>query len=150
MARILVLNGPNLDRLGDREPERYGYTSLDEIIGDLEARAEALGHQLEHFQSNAEHELIDALHRAADQDTDFLLFNPAAFTHTSIALRDAVLAAAIPMIEIHLSNPAAREPFRQQSFFSDIAAGVISGLGARGYVLALDAAHARLQTRQDD
>lgn len=150
MARILVLNGPNLDRLGEREPDHYGHCSLEEIIADLEARAEALGHQLDHFQSNAEHELIHALHHAADQGTDFLLFNPAAFSHTSIALRDAVLATGIPMIEVHLSNPAAREAFRQHSFFSDIAAGVISGLGPRGYILALDAAHARLQTRQDD
>ena len=148
MARILVLNGPNLNRLGTREPTIYGQRSLEEVVADLESRGEALGHQIEHFQSNAEHALIERLHAAADDGTAFLIFNPASFTHSSVALRDAVLASQLPMIEVHLSNPHARETFRRHSYFSDIALGTISGLGHKVYALALDAAHALLQTRK--
>lgn len=142
--RILVLHGPNLDRLGSREPEIYGSERLADIDARLARRAEQGGCELESFQSNAEHELIQRLHKAADDGVDMLLFNPAAFTHTSVALRDAVLAAGIPFIEIHLSNVHAREPFRRFSYFSDIAEAVISGMGAAGYELALQAVLERL------
>jgi len=142
--RILVLHGPNLDRLGNREPEIYGRESLADIDARLARRAEQGGCELETFQSNAEHELIERIHRAADDGVDMLVFNPAAFTHTSVALRDAVLAAGIPFIEIHLSNIHAREPFRRLSYFSDIAEAVVTGLGAAGYELALQAAMERL------
>ncbi len=156
MAKILVLHGPNLNLLGEREPARYGSTRLDEINHRLHALAQAAGHELEAFQSNAEHVLVEKIHAAratalpvaasaADGRADFILINPAAFTHTSVALRDALLAVNIPFIEIHLSNIYAREPFRQHSYFSDIAKGVISGLGARGYELALQAAIALLE-----
>ena len=144
MARLLLLNGPNLNLLGTREPDRYGTTRLEEIEARLRARAEAAGHTLEAFQSNAEHALVERIHRAAEEGVDFILINPAAFTHTSVALRDALLAVRIPFIEIHLSNVHAREPFRQRSYLSDIAAGVITGLGAVGYELALEAALRRL------
>jgi 3-dehydroquinate dehydratase-2 len=144
MATILCLNGPNLNLLGTREPERYGTDTLEDICARLKASAEADGHQLECVQSNAEHALIDAIHRAGATRVAFMLINPAAFTHTSIALRDALLAVRIPFIEVHLSNVHAREPFRAQSYFSDIAEGVISGLGAQGYELALAAAVRRL------
>lgn len=144
MAKLLLLNGPNLNRLGRREPDTYGRSTLADIEADLQARASAAGHLLGCMQSNDEAALIDRIHAAADDDTAFLLFNPAAFTHTSIALRDAVLAADIPMIEIHLSNVHAREPFRHHSHFSDIAVGVICGFGADGYRYALDAALSRL------
>jgi 3-dehydroquinate dehydratase-2 len=144
MATILCLNGPNLNRLGTREPATYGADTLTAIGEQLTQSAAAAGHRLELFQSNAEHELIDAIHRAGDAGVAFILFNPAAFTHTSIALRDALLAVGIPFIEIHLSNVHAREPFRAHSYFSDIAAGVITGLGAQGYALALSAALQRL------
>lgn len=140
MARLLLLNGPNLDLLGGREPERYGNTSLKEITARLSEQAAARGHLLDARQSNAEHELIEQIHRAGRDGVDFILFNPAAFTHTSIALRDAMLAVGIPFIEVHLSNVQARESFRQQSYFSDIASGTITGLGAKGYELALEAA----------
>ncbi len=136
-ARILVLNGPNLNMLGVREPALYGHATLASICAGLEDRAQRAGASLRCVQSNAESVLIDALHQSLGQ-IDFILFNPAAFTHTSIALRDALLAVAIPFIEIHLSNVHAREPFRHQSFFSDIAVGVISGLGEQGYFLALN------------
>lgn len=144
MANILVLNGPNLNLLGSREPDHYGKSTLKEITDQLVTAAKAAGHSLAHLQSNAEHELVDRVHQAASDKVEFIIINPAAFTHTSVALRDALAGVAIPFIEIHLSNVYAREEFRQQSYFSDIAVGVISGLGAQGYELALDAAIARL------
>ncbi|MDJ0741198.1 MAG: type II 3-dehydroquinate dehydratase [Gammaproteobacteria bacterium] len=142
MARLLVLNGPNLNLLGSREPGHYGQDTLATIESRLQAQAD--GHRLEFFQSNAEHELIDRVHQAAHDDTAFILLNPAALTHTSVALRDALLGVAIPFIEVHLSNVHARESFRRHSYFSDVAVGVISGLGAHGYELALSAALRRL------
>lgn len=146
MARILVLNGPNLNLLGRREPEVYGHDTLADIHALLEQRARELGHELEAFQSNAEHALIDRVHRARDE-ADFILLNPGAFTHTSIALRDAFAAVALPFIELHLSNVAAREPFRRTSYFSDIAIGTIAGFGVGSYVLALDAADRHLSRK---
>jgi len=140
---ILLLNGPNLNLLGTREPEKYGSTTLTEIVNGLENQASALDITLSHLQSNAEHALIDRIHQARG-NTDFILINPAAFTHTSVALRDALLAVQIPFIEIHLSNVHAREPFRHHSYLSDIAVGVICGLGADGYTFALQAAVNRL------
>ena len=144
MASILVLNGPNLNLLGTREPGHYGRTTLASIEEGLRRLAEVLGMSISFRQSNAEHELIDAIHQAPSEGVAFILFNPAAFTHTSVALRDALAAVAIPFIEVHLSNVHAREPFRRHSYFSDLAAGVISGLGALGYELALRAAADRL------
>lgn len=144
MATILVLHGPNLNLLGTREPDVYGKTTLADIDNRLTKRATAAGHHLLTLQSNAEYELIERLHEAKNEGVNFIIFNPAAFTHTSVALRDALLAVAIPFIEVHLSNTNAREEFRQCSYFSDIAVGVIAGLGAHGYELALDAALARL------
>ncbi|MEO1902350.1 MAG: type II 3-dehydroquinate dehydratase [Alcanivorax sp.] len=149
MASILVLHGPNLNLLGQREPDKYGHTTLAAIDRDLQQRATAAGHRLEHLQSNAEYQLIERIHTARTDGTDFILFNPAAFTHTSVALRDALLAVALPFIEVHLSNVHAREPFRQHSYFSDIAEGVICGLGAAGYQLALTAALEHLDQAQD-
>lgn len=140
MAKILLINGPNLNLLGTREPELYGATTLTDIETQLQTEAEALGHTLEAIQSNAEADLVDRVHTAAGQ-IDFILINPGAFTHSSIALRDALLGVAIPFIEIHISNIHAREEFRRQSYFSDVAAGVIAGLGPQGYSLALQAAH---------
>lgn len=145
MATFLVVNGPNLDRLGTREPAQYGRETLESLNGRLTERARERGHSLETFQSNAEHALIERIHRAGDDGVDGLILNPAGFTHTSIALRDAVLAAAVPMIEVHLSNPAAREAFRHRSYFSDIAIGTISGLGPDGYDYALQALDARFR-----
>ena len=142
---ILVLNGPNLNMLGVREPAVYGSATLTEIINDLMERASVLGVKLTHMQSNAEHELVTAIQQSLGQQ-DFILFNPGAYTHTSIALRDALLAVAVPFIEIHLSNVHARENFRQHSYLSDIAKGVICGLGAKGYHYALDAAVSVLNT----
>ena len=144
MARLLLLHGPNLNLLGSREPGVYGRTSLVEIDGDLAARAGAAGHQLESLQSNSESELVDRVQAAAHDGTAFILVNPAAFTHTSVALRDALAAVAIPFYEIHLSNPHAREPFRRQSYFSDLAVGVVAGFGVDSYRYALDAALSRL------
>jgi 3-dehydroquinate dehydratase II len=144
MAQILVLHGPNLNLLGSREPEIYGHDTLADIDQRLADQARAAGHELQCQQSNAEHELIAHVHQARADGVDFMLFNPGAFTHTSIALRDAVLAVAIPFIEVHLSNVHAREAFRQQSYLSDVAVGVITGLGAHGYELALQAALARV------
>jgi 3-dehydroquinate dehydratase-2 len=144
LARILVLHGPNLNLLGNREPETYGHVTLPEIDGDLAERARQAGHALESFQSNAEDALIDRVQGAKTDGTAFIIANPAAFTHTSIALRDALAAVAIPFIEVHLSNPHAREPFRRQSYFSDLAVGVVAGFGADSYRYALDAAIARL------
>jgi 3-dehydroquinate dehydratase-2 len=140
MFKILLLHGPNLNLLGEREPSHYGKMTLVDINQKLIALAEKAGHSLTAFQSNAEHELIDKIHVAYRDQVDFILINPAAFTHTSIALRDALLAVKIPFIEIHLSNIHAREPFRHHSYFSDIAVGVISGLGAQSYVLGVQAA----------
>jgi 3-dehydroquinate dehydratase-2 len=140
MAQILVLNGPNLNLLGVREPEHYGATGLEQIIGQLQQEAEAQGHQLQHLQSNAEHELVSRIHQTLNDGTDFIIINPAAFTHTSVALRDALAGVKVPFIEVHLSNVYAREEFRQHSYLSDLAVGVISGLGAQGYSLALQAA----------
>ena len=144
MATLLVLNGPNLNLLGTREPGIYGSETLADIEARLRAQAEAAGHRLEFVQSNAEHELIGRIHRAPADGTAFIVFNPAAFTHTSVALRDALLAVGIPFIEVHLSNVHAREPFRHRSHFSDVAVGVITGLGSQGYELALAAALRRL------
>lgn len=144
MAKILCLNGPNLNLLGTREPDTYGRVTLESIGRGLCASAEASGHELQMLQSNAEHVLIDAIHQAGAEGIAFILFNPAALTHTSIALRDALLAVSIPFIEVHLSNVHAREPFRAHSYFSDIAEGVISGLGTESYHLALTAAIRRL------
>ena len=139
------MHGPNLNLLGTREPEIYGRATLAEIDADLAARASQSGHAVETFQSNAEHELIERVHRSRSDGTAFILINPGAFTHTSIALRDAMAAAAIPFIEIHLSNIHAREPFRRHSYFSDLAIGLVCGLGPSGYGLALTAAMQRLQ-----
>ncbi|HLU60823.1 MAG TPA: type II 3-dehydroquinate dehydratase [Gammaproteobacteria bacterium] len=144
MARFLLLNGPNLDLLGEREPEIYGRITLRDIESRLVAQAEALGHQMICFQANAEHALIERVHAARNEDIAWILINPAAFTHTSVALRDALAAVAIPFTEVHLSNVHRREPFRRHSYFSDLAEGVISGLGIEGYEAALRHAHARL------
>ncbi len=137
---ILVLHGPNLNLMGQREPQWYGDSSLSALELRLNERAATHGCQLRSVQSNAEHELVDEVQQAPAAGVDFLLLNPAAFTHTSIALRDALLATALPFIEVHLSNVHARDDFRQHSYFSDIASGIITGLGALGYELALDAA----------
>ena len=142
--RLLVLNGPNLNLLGTREPEHYGSTTLDDINARLQEQAASVGVNVVSRQSNAEAELIDAIQAAPSEGIDFIIFNPAAFTHTSVALRDALLGVDIPFIEVHLSNVHAREDFRQQSYFSDIAVGVISGLGSIGYELALQAALSHL------
>jgi 3-dehydroquinate dehydratase-2 len=147
MATITVLNGPNLNMLGVREPGLYGNKTLQDIQHSLEQLASQLGHQLHFFQSNAEHVIVEQIHQAYQQNVDFIIINPAAFTHTSVAIRDALLATKIAFIEVHLSNVHAREAFRRHSYFSDIAIGVISGLGARGYELALQAAHQILQER---
>ena len=145
MATILVLNGPNLNLLGSREPDLYGAETLDTIQNQLSGLARENGHQLQFDQSNAEHELVERIHAAKNDGIDFIIFNPAAFTHTSIALRDALLGTAIPFIEVHLSNVHKREEFRKHSYFSDIAEGVISGFGAHGYALALQAALRRME-----
>jgi len=147
MANILLMNGPNLGLLGTREPEIYGSTTLADIESTLSEQAQALGHQLETFQSNAEHALVERLHTARGT-VDFVLLNPAAFTHTSVALRDALLGVGIPFIEIHLSNVAAREDFRQRSYFSDIAVGTVTGFGVTSYELALLAANRLLEKGQ--
>ncbi len=138
MADILVLHGPNLNLLGTREPDHYGSTTLADIDAALTLLADTAGHRLDSFQSNAEHELIARIHQAGTDKTDHIIFNPAAFTHTSVALRDALLAVDIPFIEVHLSNVYKRDAFRHHSYFSDIAIGVISGLGANGYEAALN------------
>lgn len=140
MKRILLLNGPNLNLLGRREPEHYGCQTLETIVADLAARAAAQGATLAHLQSNGEHVLIDRIHAAGDEGVDAILINPGGLTHTSVALRDALLGVAIPFIEVHLSNVHRREPFRHRSLLSDVAAGVICGFGPLGYRLALDAA----------
>jgi 3-dehydroquinate dehydratase-2 len=147
MAKLLILNGPNLNLLGSREPAVYGSTTLDDIRHCCEALAQTLGHELLFFQSNAEHELVEWIQQAYRERVDFIVINPAAYTHTSIALRDALLAVGIPFIEVHLSNVFARDSFRHHSYLSDIAVGVISGLGAQGYELALQAADRHLDKR---
>ena len=145
MASILVLHGPNLNLLGTREPELYGQDDLASINSRLQQQAQEAGHHLMAMQSNAEYELVERVQDARHEGINFIIINPAAFTHSSIALRDALAAVAIPFIEVHLSNVHARESFRHNSYFSDIAEGVICGLGAQGYSLALSAALARLE-----
>jgi len=140
MARILVLQGPNLNLLGTREPHIYGSTTIADIEATLSAQAQDAGFDVEQLQSNAEHVLIDRIHAARTDGTEFILINPGAFTHTSVAIRDALAGVALPFIEVHISNVHAREPFRQHSYLSDIAVGVICGLGVQGYELALQAA----------
>ena len=137
MANILVIQGPNLNLLGTREPEIYGSTTIEDIEKTLTAQAQAKGHKLSSFQSNAEHEIIDRLHNSRGS-VDFILINPGAFTHTSVAIRDAMAGVAIPFIEVHISNVYQREPFRHKSYFSDIAKSVICGFGVNGYEYALD------------
>jgi 3-dehydroquinate dehydratase-2 len=147
LSTILLLNGPNLNLLGTREPDVYGHQTLGDIEARLVSQARAAGHELQTSQSNGEQPLIDRIHAAKAEAAAFILFNPAAFTHTSVALRDALLAAAIPFIEVHLSNVHARESFRHHSYFSDVAQGVICGLGALGYELALRAAIEHLRQK---
>lgn len=149
MASLLLLNGPNLNLLGLREPSHYGVQTLASITGRLEKTTLAAGHRFTAKQSNSESELIELVHQAYSDQVDFIIINPAAYTHTSIALRDAFSAVAIPFIEVHLSNVHAREPFRHHSYFSDIAVGVICGLGAKGYELALQAAISIIDTRTE-
>ncbi|MFT5499959.1 MAG: 3-dehydroquinate dehydratase-2 [Woeseiaceae bacterium] len=144
MASLLLINGPNLNLLGTREPGVYGESNLADVEKSLSSMAADLGHELRCFQSNAEHEIVDRVQQAGTDTVDFILLNPGAFTHTSIAIRDALLAVSIPFIEIHLSNVFAREDFRHSSYFSDIAAGCLFGLGAFGYELALQAASRQL------
>ena len=144
MAKLLLLNGPNLNLLGQREPEVYGHESLADVVQRAHKTATQLSHQLEDFQSNAEHELVNRIHQAKQDGVQMIIFNPGAFTHTSISLRDALLGVEIPFIELHLSNVFSREEFRQHSFLSGIAVGVISGMGAKGYELAVVAADNKL------
>lgn len=144
MAKILLINGPNLGLLGSREPKVYGKRTLAELVEQSRKVAEAAGHTLIDFQSESEADLIKRVHQAHQDKVAFIIINPAAFTHTSVALRDALAAVGIPFIEVHLSNPHAREPFRRQSYFSDLAVGVIAGLGSQGYRFAVRAAAARL------
>lgn len=144
MSELLLINGPNLNLLGTREPALYGTNTLAQIEGELVAEATRLGHRLQTYQSNHEGHLVERVHQAKAENVSFLLLNPGGYTHTSVALRDALLGVGLPFIEIHLSNPYAREPFRRHSHFSDIARGVVVGLGPLGYRLALQAAHAQL------
>ncbi len=148
MSTILVLNGPNLNLLGTREPDKYGHTTLGRIIDEIRGLAKEFDSALVDVQSNAEHKLIEQIHAAPRDNIDFILFNPGGYTHSSVALRDALLAVRIPFIELHLSNVHAREDFRKHSYFSDIAVGVISGLGSISYKLALQAAIAYLQDQR--
>lgn len=148
MAKVLVLHGPNLNLLGIREPLHYGSARLEDINNALIEQARTLGHDLTSFQNNAEHELLECIHQALNEKIDFIIINPAAFTHTSVALRDALIAVNIPFIEVHLSNVYQREAFRQHSYFSDIAVGVITGFGGQGYLLALEAANKYLETKR--
>ncbi|HEX8777914.1 MAG TPA: type II 3-dehydroquinate dehydratase [Rhodanobacter sp.] len=145
MAKLLVLHGPNLNLLGVREPDIYGRETLADINSQLAQRAQAAGHELAWYQSNAEHELIGRIHQARDEQIAAILINPGAFTHTSVALRDALAAVGIPFIELHMSNVHAREPFRRHSYLSDLAVGVICGFGSASYRLALEAALAKLE-----
>ena len=139
MAKILVLNGPNLNLLGRREPDLYGFRTLSEIMEELDRFAGACGHELSYVQDNSEGVLVDEIHKAANEGVDYIIFNPAGYTHTSVALRDAMLAVRIPFVEVHLSAVSSRESFRQVSYFSDIAMGVISGFHGESYMLALQA-----------
>lgn len=146
MATILLLNGPNLNLLGKREPGHYGSVGLDDIVSRLTETCDSAGHQLLHLQSNAEYQIIERIHQCLDQHVDFILMNPAAFTHTSVAIRDALLAVNIPFIELHMSNIHQREPFRHHSYFNDIAVGIVCGFKERSYDLALQAAFDYLET----
>lgn len=146
MHKLLLLNGPNLNLLGQREPEVYGHETLADVVQRAQTMAKKLGHSMQDFQSNAEHDLINRIHQAKADAVALIIFNPGAFTHTSIALRDALLGVDIPFIELHLSNVFAREEFRQHSYLSDIAIGVISGMGAKGYELAVQAADNKLSS----
>lgn len=146
MPKLLVLHGPNLNLLGQREPAIYGRATLAEIDAALLKQAHAAGHELECLQSNAEHALVERIHTAATDNTALIIINPAAFTHTSVALRDALAASGLPFIEVHLSNPKARESFRHRSLVSDLALGIIAGFGANSYALALEAASQHLKT----
>ena len=148
MPNLLVLHGPNLNLLGQREPEVYGTATLDDINNQLGSFAEHAGHSIECLQTNAEHELIDIIQQAKKNSVDFIIINPGAFTHTSIALRDALLGIDIPFIEVHLSNVFSREEFRRHSYLSDIAVGVISGMGSQGYILAIQAAENYLKGKK--
>ncbi|MEL7187196.1 MAG: type II 3-dehydroquinate dehydratase [Pseudomonadota bacterium] len=150
MSSFLLLNGPNLNLLGSREPDVYGAATLADIEDRCKALAADRGHELQCFQSNAEHELVDRVHQAATDGVEYIILNPGAFTHTSVALRDAMLAVDIPFIEIHLSNTFAREEFRHNSYFSDIASGCLFGFGARGYELALQVAHESVTADEED
>ncbi|BCN93989.1 3-dehydroquinate dehydratase 1 [Thiomicrorhabdus immobilis] len=145
MATILVINGPNLNMLGRREPEIYGSETLDDIIEGLIELADEYNVRLFDFQSNAEHEIVERIHQAMDDGTNYIIINPAAFTHTSVAIRDALATINVPFIEVHLSNVYKREAFRKHSYFSDIADGVIAGLGTKGYQLAFEAAIEKLE-----
>lgn len=147
MSTILVINGPNLNMLGQREPDTYGYETLDDIIETLIAIADEHNVRLDDFQSNAEHEIIERIHKTMQDDTQFIIINPAAFTHTSVAIRDALATVDKPFIEVHISNIHKREAFRTHSYFSDIAEGVIAGLGTKGYQLALLAAIDKLEAQ---
>ena len=146
MSTILILNGPNLNLLGTREPDKYGLETLEQINQQLTAAAKIAGHTSNFLQSNAEHYLIQLIHDAKQEAVNYIIFNPGAFTHTSVAIRDALLSVAIPFIEVHLSNVHAREEFRRHSYFSDIADGVICGFGANSYSLALQAVLTKLET----
>jgi len=150
MSNFLLLNGPNLNLLGSREPEVYGATRLEDIEANCIELAEELGHSLDCYQSNAEHKLVDRVQKAAKDKVDFIIINPGAFTHTSVALRDAFLAVDIPFIELHLSNTFAREEFRHNSYFSDIAQACLFGLGAYGYELAIHAASEYLANAEEE
>jgi len=145
MSKILILNGPNLNLLGTREPEKYGLQTLEQINQQLIDGASASGHSATCYQSNAEHDLIQRIHDAKQEGITYIIFNPGAFTHTSVAIRDALLGVAIPFIEVHLSNVHAREEFRRHSYFSDIADGVVCGFGANSYNLALQAVVTKLK-----
>jgi 3-dehydroquinate dehydratase-2 len=145
VARILVINGPNLNLLGSREPEQYGHRTLQEIMEDLDRFAGACGHELQHKQDNSEGALVDIVHQAACDNVDYIIINPAGYTHTSVVLRDALLAVGIPFVEVHLSAVHAREAFRHKSYFSDIALGVISGFRGESYMLALQAIVNRIE-----
>jgi 3-dehydroquinate dehydratase-2 len=149
LARILVLNGPNLNLLGAREPDQYGHRGLAEIIGEMQELADACGVGLQHVQSNSEGALVDAVQQAGRDGIDYIILNPAGYTHTSVALRDALLAVRIPFIEVHLSAVSAREPFRQVSYFADIALGVVSGFRGESYLIALQALINRIEPQED-
>ncbi len=145
MASILVINGPNLNLLGAREPDQYGHLTLQEIMEDLDRFAGACGHELRHVQKNSEGDLVDVVHQAAADGVDYIIINPAGYTHTSVVLRDALLAVRIPFVEVHLSSVHARETFRHKSYFSDVALGVISGFQGESYMLALQAIINRIE-----